>query len=27
MASLGKVLSMEQEARIEADEATNKLVI
>jgi uncharacterized protein YqhQ len=27
MASLGKVLSMEKEARIEADEATNKLVI
>jgi uncharacterized protein YqhQ len=27
MASLGKVLSMEQEARIEADEATSKLVI
>jgi uncharacterized protein YqhQ len=27
MASLGKVLSMENEARIEADEATNKLVI
>ena len=27
MASLGKVLSMEKEAQIEADEATNKLVI
>jgi uncharacterized protein YqhQ len=27
MASLGKVLSMEKESRIEADEATNKLVI
>ena len=27
MASLGKVLSMEKESRIESDEATNKLVI